>query len=619
MDAMVALPSGMPRILKDQWYRMKIRCENSPAPSSFTTITIWLASGGSPFPSTPHYMQTYRGLQKGTNQGDPIIEVRDALLEPVWYRKGTVAILSCFSNISVKNLSVYRGVGSGRTEFYSLQEHGAEYMADINDFYDHWIRVGHDSAHVTDRNVWSVEQEGSEYVIRTTAADGWPIAMPWSDAYRRDDNHGVYASAYLKYKDEVDFSSFNLEDCEIEYDLRVGKRNTGYAESGMAFHFTNRTGVLDTYVDGRAPDLGNEGGVAESPEEAEMADGTVFAGSSDGQLLRFGSYFRQHYRYFAANLRPDRMEVTHHRESSAKIVNEDPPYTYAADGSNGLFYGGTPWDASFSIDPDSLAYSEGHNYDGEMAGAILRFSRYVLDTATPPDLRTHFATNASSYITAMNDNLLAKWINAAQLYTGSSDLFYGASQSNCLLGIGSLDDGHVWRYAKARTGSMLLHARGLSGITPAHSNFSDEYCDYYHTKIADAFVSKQIEGRDTWLWYDGAGWWETYDNGVIDVNHYAAEVRHVFMSDEQRLYMMGVGIHNGGENVGQQSERCRRDAQPCACCSEETITKAIGMHNHLDSCWGAVYFAVSLVVAGQIVIRHPRIRATYRGYRHELS
>jgi hypothetical protein len=70
MDAMVALPDGMPRILKDQWYRMKIRCENSPS-SMFTTITIWLAPGGSPFPSTPHYMQTYRGATEGNESRRP--------------------------------------------------------------------------------------------------------------------------------------------------------------------------------------------------------------------------------------------------------------------------------------------------------------------------------------------------------------------------------------------------------------------------------------------------------------------------------------------------------------------------------------------------------------------
>lgn len=122
MDAMVALPDSMPRILKDQWYRMKIRCENSPS-NMFTTITIWLAPGSSPFPSTPHYMQTYRGLEKGSEKYDPILPVTDdgwlnkdpvsGLLQPqqVWYRKGTVAILSCFSNISVKNLAVLQRYG----------------------------------------------------------------------------------------------------------------------------------------------------------------------------------------------------------------------------------------------------------------------------------------------------------------------------------------------------------------------------------------------------------------------------------------------------------------------------------------------------------------------------
>ncbi|MCZ7557754.1 MAG: hypothetical protein M5R41_15255 [Bacteroidia bacterium] len=239
MDAMVALPRYMPRILKDEWYRMKIRCENSPPPSMFTTITIWLAPGGSPFPSTPHYMQTYRGLEKGTEENAPILPVTDdgslhidpvsGLLQPqrVWYRKGTVAILSCFSNISVKNLAVFRGTGGSRTPFYSLQVHGADYTADINDFYEHWIRVGDEDVNGSDRDVWSVTLDNGEYVIHTTAANGYPIAMP--GALYRQDNEGVYASAYLKYKDEVDFTSFNLEDCEIEYDLRIGKRNTGYA------------------------------------------------------------------------------------------------------------------------------------------------------------------------------------------------------------------------------------------------------------------------------------------------------------------------------------------------------------------------------------------------------
>ncbi|MCZ7557755.1 MAG: hypothetical protein M5R41_15260 [Bacteroidia bacterium] len=303
----------------------------------------------------------------------------------------------------------------------------------------------------------------------------------------------------------------------------------------MAFHFTNRTGDLHTYIDGREPDLGVEGGVFETPDEVTEGDESVALHSSAQSLVRFGHYYRHLYRYLAANLRPDRMEVTHHRESKEK-KNDAGQFV---ENSGELFYGGTPWDASFSIDPDSLAYSEGHNYEGEMAGAILRFSRYILDPTTPAELSTHFATNASTYITAMNDNLLAKWINAAQLYTGSSDLFYGASQSNCLLGIGNLNDGHIWRYTKSRTGSMFLHARGLSGITPAYSNFSDAYCDYYHTKIADAFVPQQYDGRDTWQWYDGAGWWETYDNGIMDAAHYAGEVRHVFMADEYGFPEMG--------------------------------------------------------------------------------
>jgi len=349
-------------------------------------------------------------------------------------------------------------------------------------------------------------------------------------ALRNDGNRGVYAAAYLRYTDASSNSSFELEDCEVEYDIRLSVRSTGYAESGMAMHFNNATGNLVTYLGGNPPDLGDQGVVESSPEEVAVAD-EVFhlAGNTQG-LVSFSSYYRHKFRYLAVNLRPDHFSVVHHRES-------------VEDHRVGMFFGGAPWDTGANLDADSVAYFEGHSYEGEMAGAILRWCRYVSDPATHSSIRNHYSSDASAYIAAMNDHILAKWINNDQ-GQDAQDLFNGACNSNNLLGARDLNAGSIWRYSKARTGSMFLHAIGLNGINPVYSDFADQYCSYYHNEIVDAMVPVQLNDYSTWQWYDGSGWWGTYDNRITDAPHYGSEIRHIYLAE-----MYGM---QGLSDVGQK-------------------------------------------------------------------
>jgi hypothetical protein len=410
-----------------------------------------------------------------------------------------------------------------------LQAEGPRYTNNINEFYQDWIRIGAEELPKTDRDVWELLQDGTSYVIKTTAASVYPFAMPQNIVDAEPESHphqGVYAAAILNFNGEV-IHSYDLEDCEVEFELSVDKRTTGYAESGLGVHWNSSTGVM--------PFISNENGtenvlgdISQTPDLPDVfSEPGIYIDKANLELVSFYEYYRSHYRYLGVKVSPDKMEIFHHREGRPGDATA-------------FFYGGTPWDCNHTVNPDSLHYTEGHNYEGEMAGAAMRFCQLVLnpnifveDPADKVEISTNFGAVAVDYAARICSNTISKWVNRSESYNSGSDLLRGASQSGNLIGFGNFDEGFIWRTTRARTGSMFLHSVNTPGIPSNIVDVSNIFLDDYIARLNDNIVVNYL-GRNgilSFAWNDGDSWFSVYDNGVMDAGHAAPTIRHLFLDD----------------------------------------------------------------------------------------
>ncbi len=503
-DANVPLPGGSIKLQAGAWYRFRVRCENIGT-QPLNRISVWFAPSGQPLPAAPYYVQTYQGTTWDEDNGS-VVQVLDAAGNVVRSDHGSVALLSAFSNSSFRNVVVYTGTGSSRSVFYDLNSRAALYASQPAVFHSEWRKIGWSDAGGSDTLVWSFSATGGQNVISCAAADPWSGLMPLTR--RTSDNKGVYAAAVLNY-DTLGVAGIDLQDCEIEYEVQIGKRTTGYAESGMAFHWINPP------PDGQSPAGGglfgqNYTGVSSTmPGYQPYMKGESFYQSTEAGDPINVPYFTHRYRYLAALLSPDVLRVVFHRDTEP--------------GGYSQFFGATPWDTGNTLDPDSLVYNESHAYEGEMTGAVLRFAHYVEDSATPPDVKNAFGQDAESYIGRLDANTIAKWIQAAGKESGTNALLYGATRSQGLQSFGNFTDAHIFRYMYPRTAGLFQFTRYLN------SQYAAQAGSYMSTFLSDLGASfreiRRPGGCSSWTWFEGIGWWGTFNDGYTDFGHTGPSIR----------------------------------------------------------------------------------------------
>ncbi|MBN1447236.1 MAG: right-handed parallel beta-helix repeat-containing protein [Bacteroidetes bacterium] len=482
VDALMPLPSTAPRtVTPDTWFRVKIRVRSIP-PSSLPEVSVWIAREGEPFTEQPWYRQTYDGRGRD-EEGDPVL-----------YAKGSVAILSCFSDISVRNLAVYRGTGDARHPFYLLNDHGEEYLQDPRTFHAHWERVGYSDSSGTDRDVWEVTQDASGYAITTRAAEGRPVAMdsalydPW--------NGGVFAMALLQYTDGSGASTDDLGDAEIEYELNIRKRTTSYAEAGIGL----RTHTKD-----------------DVPVDVSRMRLFPWTSSHVPEPARFAPV-RHNLRYLGVNLRPDAVQIAYHL---------DTKHT-----GTGMFYWGTPWDTEHTLHVDSIPYAEGANSEGEMTGAVLRFAHYITSLPASSPERQEFQADADTFIARMNKNTVAKW-TAATRRSQENNIFYGNTNGRTLLCYGDFDEGIDGPIIMTRIGGLYQYTRRMPAAFDAENvSAANAFFDVYVNELGSRFHPITLpDGRESWYWFDSRRWWDSYAKGFADRGHSSPEIRFLYLEN----------------------------------------------------------------------------------------
>lgn len=487
------------------WYKVKIRAENIPATNN-TRLSVWFTVAGQPFEVEPWYSQVYQGRGwKDINGVYSIVENLDAPGgDRIWYTRGTISLLSSFANVKYRDLVVYRGIGASRTEFYNLADRGPDYLNDIGTFYDEWIRVGHVDIDGSDLDVWGVADENGHYTISTTAAEGYTVLIPPA---RQDQwNHGVFAMAVLDYNDGIGEAS-DLTDCEVEYEVRLLKRTSPYADAGVAVRAYTKNDV-PIEVDLAPPET-----VVPEYHSVLYDPVTMFASIPP----TFPAPTVTHnIRYLGMSMRPDALRIAFHMERDQS--------------GTGQFFQGVPWDNLNTVDPDSLAYTEGANYEGEGTGAILRFAHLVKARPTGSAVRDVFDSDADTFMDRMNENTVPKWSAASQLGTASG-LFYGMTQSSTLLACGDMNDGLPAVAYLARVGGLFQYTKEMnSGADPADVAVAKQYFDDYKADIPTRYIPVDLDqGRSSSTWFESRRWWDTYSNGYGDRGHSCPQFRFLYL------------------------------------------------------------------------------------------
>lgn len=491
-EAINFVPGGIPR---NQWQTAKIKVEDLNATQSRVSVTV---NG-----------QTF---QETTTSS---------------YNSGTVALLSGWAKTSFRNIVIRDPNG---TILYDLNREGGTFNAD-------WARVANPSS-PNDTAYWTIQRtrddvaegedgpEGVEepesgpemppptsaYIISSDATSNSPGPYYYPFAANALYNFGKPASGAAdgKYSalvfNRAGFTS--LRAYEVEFDIRLEKRNWGGAEQGVAVRQHSHSGDLLTGYRVLPPD------------------------PTPGQFPPAGTrniYFTPNGRHIGGLFFPNGVRIAH-------------------DDDYGFFLGGPTWLAGGGFDKfvPNPKYQELAFYDGGATQGALEFIYAVYENHLE-----EFYPDADEFLVKLQNNIIAKWYQKSGLST--SDFVYG--------GPTNLDNGGTYKWATdprfeiqflgfyklARDFPERWQAVTLahpSPALPAPQTLSNFYAEHFRT-AARSFVDSAwvAPGTNYYQWW-GAGfnrsYWGEFSLWGSDLQHnsytmyfLSEAMRYGFVSPEE--------------------------------------------------------------------------------------
>lgn len=341
----LALPFS---VQQNTWYHFRFRVEGIPSTSN-THIRLWINS-------ILVFDEVYNPNRPSTIGAFP---------------KGTVALLSGWAITRFKNITVYDLLTN--SFFYDLNE-------SISTFDSDWERVAGENPIDT-----------GEWLLNVLTGEVFSDAATTNPSFYDDPNGrglGKYSALVLVREGATD-----IEDYEVEFDMKIERRNNTFSESGIAVKYTNpsQNEVTAGYVTNEV--YGNIKWFLNEDYSEEGFDGEPYT------ILR--NYFYNPAKYIVAKIRPHNIfNVAIHGEWSggrswwiAPLDNFPPnnPRGCCGDYTGAASYG---------------HYEEAHTYDGEITGEVLRFVKLVYDNPVELSL---YLTTADNYLLQVEDNIIPKW------------------------------------------------------------------------------------------------------------------------------------------------------------------------------------------------------------------
>lgn len=384
-DGISYVPGGIPR---NTWLHAKIQVTDLNSLQSQVSMTY----NGTTFTEV-------------TNNVNPNTHI------PFAYPSGTIALLSGWAKTSFRNIVIRNQAGA---VIYDLNRHGGTFASD-------WERI-YDPTFPNDTGYWTIQRTREDeaddpveiepevgspseappmsgsYVISSDATTNTPGPFYYPFDGNSYYNFGRPASgaATGKYSGLV-FKRLGLQErnYEIEFDIRLEKRNWAGSEQGVAVRQHEVNGSVSR-------------GERIMPPNPPAPENFPPAGARN-------PYFRPNGRHIGNLFFPNGIRQVH-------------------DENYGFFNGGPTWAAGggwtdFVPNPK---YQERAEYDGGATQGVIQFIEAVYG-----DRREAFYPDADAFLIKLQNNIIAKWYQKENLST--PDWVYG--------GITNLDYGGTYKWA----------------------------------------------------------------------------------------------------------------------------------------------------------------------------
>lgn len=303
---------------------------------------------------------------------------------------GTIALLSGWSKSAYKNVIV-RDLSSGQT-YYDLNSSLGTFATDWNPMVS--FVAGEESYTAP----WVLDVPSGEIRCDATENTPGPFYYPWvpnppnNPMPPNGTGTGKYAALVL-----MKSGSLSLRDYEIEFDLKVEKRNHQLAESGVNVRYHCPDPLYLTH--GRGADITD-------PDPLWRVHGrnTQFAG-------------RYNADWISVRIRPD---ILGYKVSAFTMGSNSFHNKWSVGAGHAFLH-----DDRFTMSQGNL-YAETAEYDTKICAPILRF----VETVYEEQLEQFYST-ADLFLTSIQNNVFAKWYvnrlhdTESWIYGGGSPIDYG--------------------------------------------------------------------------------------------------------------------------------------------------------------------------------------------------